>query len=259
MKKNILIAIMAMIFVGLSAVAQESKAWNRNKYINFAYSTQTLENVDAGLNWKSEYGFGLSKGTTYYLHKKPIAGMIKFGIDWTQIDVNYAKLTPGFEVKSEDDDNDSNSSAGSSFDDILGGVEDGIENEADKIINKDYGQHQLEACMHVGPSITVNPIDALNINAYFRYAPTFSTILYKDATGDNQASFAFANFFVTGGAVSWNIISVGAEYRWGSAKYNIMSFNSEDLIGGDTEGSVIKKVKNKMITQGMRVYVSLRF
>ena len=249
-----MLTLLAVIFVGLSAMA-EKDAWGRRKYMNFSYSTQTLENVDTELKWKSQFGVALSKGTTYYLHKEPIAGMIKFGIDWTQIDINYAKLKPEYSI-SIDGDNDA--SSGFDYEDILGDVESGIENEADAIINKNFGQHQFEACMHVGPSITINPVDVLNVNAYFRYAPTCSAILYKDTYGDNQLSFAFANFFVTGGAVSWNVISLGAEYRWGSAKYNVMSFDSESMMG-DEEESPLKKVKNKMKTSGMRVYVSLRF
>lgn len=257
MNKKIMLTLIAVIFVGLSAMA-EKNAWERKKYVNISYSTQTLQNVDEDLSWKSEFGVALAKGTTYYLHKKPLAGMIKFGIDWTQFELNYAKLKPDFTIKEIIADSSDDSGSGSIYDDFFGDIEGGIEDEADELINKDFGQHQFEASMHVGPSITINPVDVLNVNAYFRYAPSLSAILYKDMEGNNQASFAFANFFVTGGAVSWKVISLGAEYRWGTAKYNVMSFDSENLVGSEGE-DVVKKVKNKMNTHGMRVYVSLRF
>ena len=40
---------------------------------------------------KSDFGAAIVWGKTYYLHKKPLAGMIKFGIDWSWMDLNYAQ------------------------------------------------------------------------------------------------------------------------------------------------------------------------
>lgn len=93
--------------------------------------------------------------------------------------------------------------------------------------NINIGRHQFEYAMQVGPSVTVNPIDHLKINAYFRYAPSFSGILIDDEFGCNYASF-----FVTGAAISYKVISVGIESRWGKAKYknfSIDDFNEEDM------------------------------
>lgn len=59
--------------------------------------------------------------------------------------------------------------------------------------NINIGRHQFEYAMQVGPSVTVNPIDHLKINAYFRYAPSFSGILI-----DDEFSCNYASFFVTG-------------------------------------------------------------
>lgn len=240
MKKNILLTMLAVIFVGLSAVAEESSinAWGRKNYFNVGYGIQTLENKDNGMKWKSDIAVSLVKGTTYYLHSKPILGMIKFGIDWTQVDLNYAKLKEDF-VR-EDIEN-----APSDFEEFVG--------------KKDWGQHQLEYSMHVGPSITVNPVNYLKINAYFRYAPSFSAVLYNDANEDMQFSGAFANYFVTGGAVSWKLISLGAEYRWGSAKYKTFSFDDESVTDDIDPTDVIKTAKQKMNTSSVRFYVSLRF
>ncbi len=91
--------------------------------------------------------------------------------------------------------------------------------------NINIGRHQFEYAMQVGPSVTVNPIDHLKINAYFRYAPSFSGILIND-----EFSYNYASFFVTGAAISYKVISVGIESRWGKAKYK--NFSIDDFNEG---------------------------
>ena len=55
---------------------------DRAKYFNIGYVKQTLTDKTFGGDITSDFGVSLSYGKTYYLHKKPIAGMIKFGLDW---------------------------------------------------------------------------------------------------------------------------------------------------------------------------------
>lgn len=66
---------------------------DRAKYFNLGYVKQTLTDKSTGIELQSDFGVSLSSGKTYYLHKKPLAGMIKFGLDWTWMDLNYAKST----------------------------------------------------------------------------------------------------------------------------------------------------------------------
>ena len=64
--------------------ARNERIWKkRAKYFNIGYITnQTLtDKVDAEAEWKSDFGVSLTFGKTYYLHKKPLLNMIKFGID----------------------------------------------------------------------------------------------------------------------------------------------------------------------------------
>lgn len=255
MKNRVILTLLVVVLAGLWATAENPKAWGRKSYFNISWVDQTLENKNAvnlkgeNLRWKSDYGVALTKGTTYYLHSKPLFGMLKFGIDWTQIDVNYAKLIEdNFEV--------------------IGVDEDGF--GLDKL---DLGKHQIELAMHVGPSITLNPVDHLKINGYFRYAPSFSGLIFKDLASETQIGYGYGSFFVAGGAISWKLISLGAEYRWGSGKYNNMSFNLEnadadiDLDGSSFDAGdihvdlsdVFNSSKQKMKTSSLRVYVSLRF
>lgn len=231
-KKFFLLVVCAILAVG-----QMNAQWGRKSYLNVAWVDQTLTNKDNGLRWKSDFGVSIVKGTTYYLHSKPLFGMLKFGIDWTQADLNYAKLVEDFESPVSNESN------------IVSEVMDKI----------DLGKHQLEYSMHVGPSITVNPVDHLKINGYFRYAPSFSGIIYDNEWGDAQFSGAFANFFVTGGAVSYKLISVGAEYRWGTGKYKSFSFNSDNVVDDTDVSDVVTTSKSKFRTSSTRLYVSLRF
>lgn len=217
-----------------------NKIWRRTKYRNIAFVKQSLQEQDGtGEKWHSDYAFALTMGRTYYLHRKPILNIIKFGIDWTYLDINYANYG---KIKNYDFDN--NDYPLESYPD-----------EQEDDIN--IGRHQFEYAMQVGPSVTVNPINHLKVNAYFRYAPSFSGILI-----DDEFSCNYASFFVTGAAISYKVISVGIESRWGKAKYknfSIDDFNEEDMDVDNPEwNDVISKSKRKFKTNSVRFYISFR-
>lgn len=98
--------------------------------------------------------------------------------------------------------------------------------------------------MHVGPSLTITPVKKLNIVGYFRYTPTFSGIYANDEFSGNYASM-----FVGGASLSYGVIGLGIESRFGYCKYNAFSFE-EDVEDAD-------KVKTKF--SGFRAYISFRF
>ena len=65
---------------------RNERIWKkRAKYFNIGYITsQTLtDKLDDEAEWKNDFGVSLTFGKTYYLHKKPLLNMIKFGIDAT--------------------------------------------------------------------------------------------------------------------------------------------------------------------------------
>lgn len=66
---------------------------DRAKYFNLGYVKQTLADRTYGGELKSDFGASLSWGKTYYLHRKPLFGMLKFGLDWSWMDINYAKFS----------------------------------------------------------------------------------------------------------------------------------------------------------------------
>lgn len=221
------------------------RVWQRSKYRNIAFVKQSLqEEGGTGEKWNSDFAFALTMGRTYYLHRKPILNMIKLGIDWTYMDLNYANYGKISEYALEGGDNSSN----------IPNPEYPYE-EKDEDLN--IGRHQFEYSMHVGPSITINPIDHLKVNAYFRYAPTFSGILI-----DDDFSCNYASFFVSGASISYKLISFGIEGRWGKAKYNNFSMNEfteEDLdVENPNLGDMVSKSKRKFKTNSVRFYISFR-
>lgn len=212
---------------------------NRKRYFNIAYGIQTLTHQEQeDLQWRSKWAAAIVKGTTYYLHRKPIAGMIKFGLDWTQIDLHVANYQTDFGGQYTPRPS------------IDGFSEFNYEDDYDN----DFGLWQMEASMHIGPSVTINPVSHLKVNAYFRYAPSFSAIYL-----DDNFNYNYATFFVTGAAVSYKTISLGWERRWGSAKYK--SIELDDLSHSEERdvANVLAHSDNKLKTSGMRVYLSFRF
>lgn len=226
--------------------ARNERIWKkRAKYFNIGYITnQTLtDKVDAEAEWKSDFGVSLTFGKTYYLHKKPLLNMIKFGIDATWFELSYAKY-------SEPDVFAEGGSYTRAYNDYSSDYEDYYEEDFD------LGIHQIDASMHVGPSVTVNPVGDLKVAAYFHYVPTYSMVVIDDSFGHGYVSnFAF------GASVAYKAISVGIEHRWAKkATYNGLSFDEEsmDYNAPDFE-DVIESDKWKMKSKSFRVFLSFRY
>ena len=219
------------------------RVWQRSKYRNIAFVKQSLqEEGGTGEKWNSDFAFALTMGRTYYLHRKPILNMIKFGIDCTFLDLNYANYGKISNYALEGDGKPADPNPDYPY---------------EQKEEKNIGRHQFEYSMHVGPSITVNPFDHLKLSAYFRYAPTFSGILI-----DDDFSCNYASFFVSGAAISYKLISFGIEGRWGKAKYNNFSMNNFADENLDVEkpglNDVVKKSKRQIKTNSVRFYISFR-
>lgn len=215
---------------------RDQKIWkDRAKYLNIAYANQSLTWEDVNGTWKSRLAVGLTLGKTFYLHKKPLFGMVKFGIDWSYLDLNFGMYENKYSLP--------DMSYGNGHYYYPGGGDNDSSDEEYEDDSDDW--YQVELGMQVGPSVTVNPVDHLKVSAYFRYAPCAS-ILYMN----EEVSANYASFFVCGGAVSYKAISIGIEGRWGSAKYNtLIDINDEE--GG--------KEKIKWKTGATRFYISLRY
>lgn len=190
----------------------------RKKYFHLSFSSTKISYGDSNLSYRSKYGFSLTSGKSFFLHKKPIANMLFIGLDVTWFDLTYTYYK--YDLRS-----------------MLGGLDP--EDDEDLSI-KDY---QAEIALQVGPSFHVYPIKSLHIEAYFRYAPTFSMLVEDGSFGCN-----YATYFVSGGAVSYSFIGLGAEARFGNCKY-------KGIGGDDTDAVSASRTKFR----GYRVYLSFRF
>ena len=95
--------------------------------------------------------------------------------------------------------------------------------------------HQAEIGMQFGPSLTVNPVHHLKIGGYFRVTPSYS-LLYMDETVHHH----YVTFCNAGCTLAWKVLSVGVEWRWGTAKYDGLkfdesAFDEDDLTDGDAD------------------------
>lgn len=235
MKKLLILLLALGVSSSLFAQAQSEldRIWKkRSGYFNIGYVSQELSFVDMpDAKFSSKWGVSLSSGKTFYLHKKPIGGVLKFGLDWTWFDLNVANYDCASRFDGEyDPDYD-------------------YEDESDMPAFLRDKMYQAEIGMQFGPSITVNPVDHLKITAYFRVTPSYSGIYY-----DEEFFGSYATVLNPGVSVAWKLLSVGFEYRTGKANYkNFMLEESEEDI------SFVSGDKVKMETGGFRIYFGFRF
>lgn len=211
-----MLSLLLLVFVGDVAAqrkakwerrierAQEQDKWEldriwrrRSDYLNLAFVVQNVEtNIDELSELNSEWGAAISWGKTFYLHRKPIGRVLKFGLDWTWLDLN-----------------------GACFEQDMYSIFDG-----------DYHEtlYQLDAGMQLGPSITVNPVDHLKISTYFRVTPTFATVY---AVENELFLKNYATYLNAGLSVAWRLLSLGVEYRTGKTSYDDLGELSELMPG----------------------------
>lgn len=105
-------------------ITAQDKHSIRPNYVNFNYAFQDIK-LKGSDKVSSDVAAALTVGHTFYLFKsRPLGGMVRFGVDATWIDVNYAY-----------------------YDLSSGSTTSG----SDRV-------HQLELGMQVGPSVTVTPV-----------------------------------------------------------------------------------------------------
>lgn len=166
--------------------------WKR-KYFNIGFVNTTMEQ-DGMPKLKSNYGASFTLGKTFYLHKKAVANLMKFGIDATWLDLTYTNYDVRYITYWDE---------------------------------KKYQIHETEFAMQVGPSITINPIPKLSILGYFHYAPSYSCYYANEKFGGSYASY-----WVGGCSVAYDIIGLGIETRFGNGKFdNILPIGDSESSG----------------------------
>lgn len=207
----------------------QQRIWKRRKYLYIAYGNQKISSDFYEM--KSDMAFALIYGRTYYLHKKPIAGRLKFGLD-VNMDINFAKY-PDMEPTAE------------------------TSNLPSDVEPVDLGIMQLEAGLGIGPSITVNPVSHLKVALYFHVTPSYSMMLQNEEFYKH-----YATFFNAGLTVSYKVISLGIENRWcGKTSYDGVALSRIENIYDDNGvfHDPFESIGNKMKTNTFRVFIGFRW
>lgn len=232
---------------------KQKELWDRAAWFNISYSPQKINSDLYRSELKADYAVGITSGRSFYLHKKPLANMIRFALNWSYLDLNIAQYSASY---SDRIDEDGDSGLGDvvenpyysasypvtpKYDSTGDEYEDWDDSESKS------SQYKMEVGMQIGPAIIVNPIDHLMIQAYFHYSPTFSVLLDEDLAYYGT----YASFFNAGVSVSYKAIGLGVEGRWGTSTF------SQEVYSEADDDYVFQDMKWK--TKGMRVYLSFRF
>lgn len=264
-------------------VAHFSNVWRRKSYFNLSYNKNaTLDGKDIELGYdgynngvapkfKADWGASIQLGHSYNLHRKPIANVLQFNLDYTYIDLNINHY------KAEDADKLYNSANTWEY------VEDKDKSEC-LYTPWCLQKNEINFGMMIGPSITIAPFTYVNvpqlhffkINVYYHIGYHVSMLWMmndedKDANPvtkypgyenkDQQAAYdnykqmndalkidlghgLISSF---GFSVSWKSIGIGYEVRKGKLDYQSMN---KTIFGGE-------KYRFNAVTS--RVYLTIRY
>ena len=233
-----------------------TKVWKRKKYWKFGITQPNLERTDGeAMTWKTNGSFFVQQGRTAYLHAKPIAGLIKIGIDYGFFDFTYTKL----KLNNVGTSDQTGTRASDGFDDIVSGDPDG-DIGISELTGIDLGMHKIDYGLHVGPSVSVNPWNKLIATAYFHVMPTASCVIQND-----NFSYGFGCMMAAGVSVAYKAISLGVEGVWGKVKYTQTDFSGDedednDYDSSDEEdnASYFNTEKFTLKQSGIRAYIAFR-
>lgn len=205
-------------------IPDTSATWKRHKYfrVSYAWPQTAAEGCEV---LKSQYGVAITSGNTYFFPKKPIANMVKIGIDVNWMNLQFSKYLSSDTDLTWTSDIEATSPTLDGIDDengYLGDIMDRVNH---------LGHMNLGVGMAIGPMVSVAPFALMNnrslaqlrASIYFHYCPT-AQIYLMSQEGDMEVSAAFANMFDFGGNLQWKALQVGVEGHWGKANMKPMSF-----------------------------------
>lgn len=238
--------------------------WSRKGYLNLSYNTTTLKpdetistgvpSVNGGIvpELKSKWGVSLQLGRNYKLHKKPIANILQFYIDYQYIDLNLNFF--------EQDGNG------------LYDTSQRLPSDSKKFyIPWNLKKYEVNYGMALGPSFTVAPFNTmsskglhyLQFNMWYNIGYHASLLLMKnDEDADINKGGGYGNedkvregikmnlghglTSAFGFSLTWKFIGIGYEYRSASLKYQSLD---KDTYGDD---------KYKFKSSTSRVFLQFR-
>jgi hypothetical protein len=238
MKKTVLSLIVTLFLAIASLSARNNDSLKLySRFLNLNYSSQTmtfkgLPNTGVVQDGTSEWGFGVTVGRSYLLNKKPIGDMVRIGSDAGWADVNFGRWAYTIPTTQS--------------------------------IKHLIMIQKIDISIGVGPSIHLNPVDKLGIHAYFRYNPTFSIIQHLmkwTNTTRYENDGGYASYFTAGGAISWDIFSLGIEARFGGGTYHLIDTTGTEIIQGTDYNLKIGRLfdNQKHWLSGLRAYIGFRF
>ena len=267
-----IIDVQEMVTSRNSTETHFNKVWSRNSFFNIAYNNTTLtpkQDILSGLDdkelvseFKSDWAVSLTLGHSYRLHKKPIANVLQFNIDYTYINLNLNHF------KAKDGDKLYNSD--NTWEKV---------NEENRYGSKDtyhympwnLQKYELNYSMALGPSLTIAPFTYLNVpglhfmklNVYYHVGYEVSMLMIlndkkRDANNSSNSNYdEMSNSLkmnwghgltsTFGFNLSWKAIGVGYETRGANVKYQ--------SIQKDTFGKEWYKFRES----NSRVYLTIRY
>lgn len=245
-----------MVAVMFSLPAMSGDLWGRQKTfkIGMAFNSLHINPVEIGYDKElgctlnPNYGFSLGLTKTYFVHKQPIGGFMRFGIEATWFDITYTNYSNTVSFNGSNWDPDDYNYV---FDYGNGGDYD-YDDEEDDVPS--IGNHQVDLAMGVGVSATFAPFYKMNKNLaalkgkiYCNFMPTAS-LLMQSNEDENNLSVAFVPFVTFGTQISWKVLSVFVEGRWGASNYKFLLSDDEE-----------ETTKNGGRNAGVRVGIGLSF
>lgn len=262
---------------GNDETARQQKIWRKSNPLTLSIGGQKLTNMDADIKYKSNLAVGLSKMRTFYVHPKPLANMVKIGIDAVWFDLSYARYEKGKGVKGI-----MNGLTGTVTDGVYDNMDDYFDHAYNEALDYDdedaidiwnslnLGKHSLTANLGVGPSVKIAPfymlnkpaLDKIKASLYLHWLPGFTTLLF---TGDDDIEGCYGallNHFSVGFNISYGRFGIGVEHRWGKAKLTMADSDDDndydyDYDYGSQEVSGNDKTKYKL--GSTRFYIGVRF
>lgn len=236
--------------------------WSRKSYINLSYNSTTLtpdQTIKTGVGegvvpeFKSDWGASLQIGRSYALHKRPIANILQFNLDYTFIDFNVNHF------KHEGD--------GTNLYDSSARLP---EDNTKYFTPWNLDKFDFNYAMSLGPSISIAPftytgargLHHLKFNVWFHFGYNVSMLWMQndgdaDVSKPNSATDNKPDYekmkenakldlghgitYSFGASVTWKFIGIGYESRSSKLEYKSLSksdFGSEKYKFKSTVGRV---------------------
>ncbi|MDE5813815.1 MAG: hypothetical protein K2H72_05970 [Muribaculaceae bacterium] len=221
--------------------------WKRGKYTSIFYAP-SASCTELGVKSKSDWTFGLNKGTTYLFPSRPIAGILKVGFDVRWFDISVTRYKKNYY-------------------ELDGSQDSGWDNDYDDDWDDDFlpniGRYDIHiGAFGIGPAVSVAPFSRFDNEArfiratlYFHYQPTFGVHLLSE-DGEMESSTAYCNMMDFGGKIQYRRFAIGVEGKWGSGNYsNLVSSDdfNDDYESAESSGKLKRKFSST------RLFISFSF